>query len=99
MRKKTPQCPQMNKQSHFYNPSALLHALTLLIACMVLIDKSADWPIRAVYICFCIYAHRAGFVRKVPKNSERDFSLVNIENEPKSLSMWHKALPPRNIHM
>ena len=28
----------------------------------------------AVYICFCVYAHDAGFVREVRKDSKRDLS-------------------------
>ena len=32
--------------------------------------------ISVVYICFCVYAHYAGLVRKVPKDSEeRDFKF------------------------
>ena len=27
-------------------------------------------------ICFCVYARHAGFVREVPKVSERDFRVV-----------------------
>ena len=30
-------------------------------------------PISAAYICFCIYARHAGFVREVAKDSEKDF--------------------------
>ena len=29
-----------------------------------------------MYIFFCVYARHAGFVREVPKESQRDFSLM-----------------------
>ena len=29
-------------------------------------------------ICFCVYAHHAGFVREVPKDSERDFNTNSV---------------------
>ena len=33
-----------------------------------------------MYICFCVYARHAGFVREVSKDSERDFTLVQSKS-------------------
>ena len=30
-----------------------------------------------MYNCFCVYARHAGFVREVPKDSERDFNQIS----------------------
>ena len=47
--------------------SGVLPALILLTAYM------GHQPLSAVYICFCVHTRHAGFVREVPKDSERDF--------------------------
>ena len=70
--------PRILSYSICQNCMALLHALTLLTACMrrgYFIHKKAHQPISAVRICFCVYAHHTGYVREVPKICDRDCNM------------------------
>ena len=60
------------------------------------IDKNAHYPISAVCICICVYARHAGFVREVPKVSERDFGsrFIMLKNK-----LGKDAPIPKFIHL